>query len=378
MKRPGFQLKREPERILVTALCPIGDTLFLTPALARLRERFRTARITVVVSPSNEGILIDNPAVDERIVFPPRGAAPESLRFALGARQLSHERPDLVINFSFLGGFVTMLAGLRAPTLSLAMPLLWGAFGARSAEYRGRHAIDHYFRAIGAVASPPLTAEARVPRFYLTSESRRAARELLVADGAKPSDVIVTMHVGGDGFNGRKRWEPERFARVANYLVERFDAHIVLVGGKADIPMTNAAAALIRRNVRSLAGKTSLKVTGALIEASALFIGNDSSPLHIAAAVGTPSVGIFGPSDWTEFHPVGRPGYRSQLIHSELPCSPCFRFVGNAPLWQVNTCYSFACLKAIDSRQVVEAAVDLLRSVAPAKDREPATTPDVR
>jgi len=378
MRRPGFQLKREPERILVTALCPIGDTLFLTPALARLRDRFRTARITVVVKPSNEGILIDNPDVDERIVFPPPGAAPEALRFASGVRRLSHERPDLVINFSFLGGFVTTLAGLRGPTLDLAMPLLWGAFGARSAEYRSRHAIDHYFRAIGAVASPPLTAEARMPRFYLTSESRRSARELLVADGAKPGDVIVTMHVGGDGFNGRKQWEPERFARVANYLVERFDAHIVLVGGKADIPMTNVAAALIRRNVRSLAGKTSLKVTGALIEASTLFIGNDSSPLHIAAAVGAPSVGIFGPSDWQEFHPVGKPGYRSQLIHSDLPCSPCFRFVGNAPLWQVNTCYSYACLKAIDSRRVIEAAVGLLQSATPTRDREPATAPDTR
>jgi ADP-heptose:LPS heptosyltransferase len=142
--------------------------------------------------------------------------------------------------------------------------------------------------------------------------------------------------------------------------------------------MTNATAALIRRNVRSLTGKTSLKVTAALIEASALFIGNDSSPLHIAAAVGAPSVGVYGPSDWLEFHPVGRPGYRSQLLHADLPCAPCFRFVGNAPLWQVNTCYSYACLKAIDSRRVMEAAVELLQSAVVTEDRQPATTPDKR
>ena len=143
--------------------------------------------------------------------------------------------------------------------------------------------------------------------------------------------------------------------------------------------MTNAAAALIHRNVRSLTGKTSLKVTGALIEAYALFIGNDSSPLHIAAAVGTPSVGVFGPSDWQEFLPVGRPGYRGVTLHSDLPCAPCFRFVGNAPLWQVNTCYSFACLKAIDTRQVLEAAVALLQESLVTEDFEPApAAPDAR
>jgi ADP-heptose:LPS heptosyltransferase len=362
----------------VTALCPIGDTLFLTPALARLRARFPHARIRALVTAANEGILTDNPDVDERVVFPERGEEPEAARFARSVRRLSQEQADLIVNFSAAGSIVVALAGLRGPRLGLDMPPLWGLVGARATTYRRRHAIDHYLKVIEPVAAAPKTPEARTPRFYLTGESRRAARELLVVDGVKPGDVIVTMHVGGDGFDGRKRWAPERFARVANYLVERFDAHIVLVGGKADLPMTNAAAALIHRNVRSLVGKTSLKVTGALIEASALFIGNDSSPLHIAAAVGVPSVGVFGPSDWTEFHPVGRPGYRSQILHSNLPCAPCFRFVGNAPLWQVNTCYSYACLKTIDTRRVMEAAVELLQSAVSADMREPAATPEAR
>jgi ADP-heptose:LPS heptosyltransferase len=373
MRRPLRPLTHEPERILVTALCPIGDTLFLTPALARLRKRFAGAHISVVVSAANEGILADNPDVDERILFPD-----SSPSFARGVRRLSQERPDLIVNFSAAGAIVTTLAALRAPRLGLEMPRLWGLMGARTETYRSRHAIDHYFKVIEPVAPAPQSAADRAPRVYLTGESRRMARQLLVVDGMKPGDLIVTMHVGGDGFDGRKRWAPQRFARVANYLVERFDAQIVLVGGRADIPMSNVCAGLIRRNVRSLAGKTPLKVTAALIEASALFIGNDSSPLHIAAAVGTPSVGVYGPSDTREFHPVGPPGVRTRLVHSDLPCAPCFRFVGNAPLWQVNTCYSYACLKSIGARQVMEAAVELLQSVVVSEAREPATTPDAR
>lgn len=371
-------MTREPADILVMAICPIGDTLLLTPALARLRARYRAARITVVVSPSNEGILIDNPAVDARMYFRERSAAPGLLRFARGVRRISRLTPDLIVNFSPGGDWITWLAGLEASRLSLAMPRFWTAFGAHSREYRRRHAIDHYLRVVEPVAGPCDDAEARIPRFYLTDEARREARALLVADGVKPTDVIVTMHVGGDGFGGRKRWEPERFARVANALVERYDARIIIVGGKADLAATGAALALIPRNARSLVGKTSLKVTAALIEASALFIGNDSSPLHLAAAMGTPAVGIYGPSDFVEFQPVGRPGFRMRALHSDLPCAPCFRFIGNAPLWQINPCYSYACLKAIDSRQVLAAAVDLLRSGERTDDRVPTSAPEER
>ncbi len=94
--------------------------------------------------------------------------------------------------------------------------------------------------------------------------------------------------------------------------------------------------------------------------ASTLFIGNDSGPLHMAAAVDTPAVGIFGPSDWHQFQPVGKQGYRQRVVHSDLPCSPCFRFVGNDPWWYRNPCFSRACLEAISPQQVLDAALALL------------------
>ncbi len=294
---PHDAVTDDPHEILVTALCPIGDTLFLTPALSLLRRRFPHARITAVVSAKNQGILLDNPDVDALLLAPERGPGPEAARFFRGVRRIAQERPDLIINFSAGGSIITALAGLRAPRLGLQMPPRFALAGARDLEYRNRHAVDHYFKAVEPVAPAPLTAEERMPRFYLTPESRREARDLLRAAGVRAGNVIVTMHVGGDGFNGRKRWAPQRFARVANELIVRFNAHIFLVGGGADIPMSRETAALIRGPVTMLAGKTSLKVTGALIEASSLFIGNDSSPLHIAAAVGAPSIGIFGPSD---------------------------------------------------------------------------------
>ena len=352
----------DPQHILVSLLCPIGDTLLATPALAALRRRYPNASLTVIVSASNVGILEGNPDVTDYIFVPPAGNGPTLLRFAQAMRAINRIRDkyDLVVSLSAASTFVTFVSGLPGHHYKLQSPPLWWLIGGHSANYRARHTIDQYLLTIAPLVDPPRSDDDRVPRLYLTLQDRSAARRLLRANGLAPTKLLIAMHVGGDGFNGRKRWAPKRFAEVANALIERFDAHVLLIGGKIDVPLAERTAALIPHGATILAGSTPLKVTAALIEEATLFIGNDSAPLHMAAAVGTPAVGIFGPSDWNEFHPVGKIGYQHRVVHSNLACSPCFRFLGNDAPWIPNTCYSRACLKAITPQHVMEAATELL------------------
>ena len=353
----------DPAQVLVSMLLPIGDTLLATPAVTVLRKRFPWAKITVLASRSNAGILRDNPNVDHLILTddPADGAESKVLRLARGLSELRQTKYDLVINLSPVGGLVLMMAGVYQKPLTVEKPVLWWLIGGHSDRYRARHAVDHYLQAVAPVLELPLTEEERQPRIYVTAKDRASARRVLRERGLSPAHLLVTMHVGGDGFNGRKRWAPKRFAEVATRLIERFDAHVLLVGGPADVPMCEEVAALVGHNVTLLAGATTLKETAALIELSAVFIGNDSCPLHMAAAVGTPAVGIFGPSNAEQFRPIGKRGYRQRIVRSELPCSPCFHFIGNDAPWVPNTCYSFACLKSISAEQVLDAATELLR-----------------
>ena len=83
-------------------------------------------------------------------------------------------------------------------------------------------------------SAEPLTEEERQPRLYLTAHDRSSARRKLRDWGLSPANLLITMHVGGEGFNGRKRWGTARFAEVANHLIDRFNAHILLIGGKED------------------------------------------------------------------------------------------------------------------------------------------------
>jgi lipopolysaccharide heptosyltransferase III len=359
----------EPRRILVSLLSPIGDTLLATPALAALRRRYPSASLTVIVSASNAGILEGNPDVTDQILVP-QGTGPTLLRFARAVRAIKAQREkfDLVVSLSAASTFVTFVAGLASKQYKLPMPPLWWLVGGHSQAFRARHTIDQYLLTIAPLVAPPTSDDERVPRLFLTLQDRSAARRLLRAHGLAPTKLLIAMHVGGDGFNGRKRWAPKRFAEVANALIERFDAHVLLIGGKVDEPLAEKTAALIPHGATVLAGSTPLKVTAALIEEATLFVGNDSAPMHMAAAVGTPAVGIFGPSDWNEFHPVGKTGYQHRVVHSNLACSPCFRYLGNDAPWIPNTCYSRACLKAITPQQVMEAATDLLAQRETDKD----------
>lgn len=359
----------EPATILVGMLLPIGDTLLATPVLAALRRRFPQAEITVLVSRSNAGILQDNPNFDHLVLSVEKGSEPSTVRLLRSVGRLRRQRFDMVVTLSPASFWVLLLANVyRRGTvaLKLDLPPLWWLLGTRSPEFRQRHAADHYTRAIAPVLHRPLTEEERQPKIYLTADDRRRAREHLRTRDLSPARMIA-MHVGGKGFNGRKRWAPDRFAQVARELVERFDAHVVLIGGNEDVERSEEVAAMVPRNITVLAGKTSLKESSALIEMATLFVGNDSCPLHIAAFVGTPAVGIFGPSNYKQFTPISARRYRQRIIHSTVACSPCIHFIGNNSPVVPNTCYTYACLNAISVEQVTQAAVELLRERAPVR-----------
>lgn len=352
--------ERDPARILVGLLCPIGDTLFATPALAALRRRFPQAHITALVYRANTGILDGNPDLDERIVLHQKPHTPLPISLANSAPGIRRGSYDLLVSLSPAASVVGALAGTpERARLRMARPLWW-LVGSRDAAYRQRHAVDHYLRAVAPLLDGPVPDEERCPRIYLSEQHRQKAERLLRGASASPGDRLVALHAGGDGFRGRKRWSTKRFAAVGRHLTEQYGARMLLVGGREDAALSAEVTAALPDSAIDLAGKTSLMETAALIERAALFIGNDSCPLHIAAAVGTPAVGIFGPSSVAQFAPVGGPRYASRAVHADLPCSPCFHFIGSEVPWLPNPCHSFACLKAIPADAVIQAAVELL------------------
>jgi ADP-heptose:LPS heptosyltransferase len=130
---------------------------------------------------------------------------------------------------------------------------------------------------------------------------------------------LIGIHAGAHA--PARRWPAERFAVVADHLAQRFGAQIVLTGGPGEEEIAQAVAARMATPSLCVVGQTSLGGLAALIDRLDLFIANDTGPAHLADAVGTPSVTIFGPADHRRWAPLDQT--RHPIVRRPVPCSPC-------------------------------------------------------
>jgi ADP-heptose:LPS heptosyltransferase len=294
---------KKTNNILIMKLCCVGDVLFTTPAVRALRQGFPKAHLAYMVGSWSKGAIEDNPHLDQIITY----NAPEhsSQRLPAYVRTLScllelrHRKFDLAVIFhraSFAGLFAR-LAGIPR-----RIGLDYGGRGRhltrRVTFDSGKHEVDRYLDVVTALGCEPAGAQTEM---RVTKENEKSARELLQAHGVKPKDRIVAVLAGGGENPGTsmptKRWAADRFARLIDEMVRRFQVKVLLVGGPGDEEVVSTVVSQIRSQAVNLVGKTTFKQLAAVLRRCRLFIGGDSGPLHIAAAVGTPTVGIFGPSD---------------------------------------------------------------------------------
>jgi ADP-heptose:LPS heptosyltransferase len=341
-----------PRRMLLLLLLPIGDTLFSTPTVRALRLSYPKTEITALAYPTNAGILEANPDLDCLLLHPTAYTWPGPLGYARFLADLRRRRFDLVVEFGPAQGWLRRIIG---PPRSRALDLpLWQWFvplGKR--PWRERHATVNYATLLSS-------AERRLlppgPVLHFTDADRAKIGRRLAALGPAP---ILAVHPGGKGFRGMKRWPVGRFADVTRNLVERRGVRVVILGGADEIDLAERYQALVPEAL-SLVGVLSLGETVAVLELCALFLGNDSAPLHMAGALGVPTVGIYGPTNPANFRPLGR---SVTVVRSAVPCSPCFHFVGSVPVWAGSRCRTPRCLHAVSTDMVVGATDDVLAGV---------------
>ena len=220
-------------------------------------------------------------------------------------------------------------------------------------EYDARgHTVDNARRLIASVFDRDVPGSCG-SRIVVSERARADARRLLAGSG-RP---LVGMHVSG----GRpiKQWDLDRFSEVAGRLVTCAGATIVLTGSPADRPLVDTVKRrLSPARVIDVAGEGDLLTVAAILEELDVLVTGDTGPMHLAAAVGTPIVAVFGPSDPARYAPRGP---HDRVVRIDLPCSPCNRIrlppgrcVGHTP----------DCLAFISTDRVLTAAVSVLAGSA--------------
>jgi lipopolysaccharide heptosyltransferase II len=319
LQRPPT-LPRDPCRILVIKPCCLGDVLLTTPVLAALRARYPRSTIHYAVGRHAAPAIAGHPDV-ARLIDAGPGAGRDRRSLVGLLRRMRAGRYDicLVLERSPLFATLPLLAGIavRAGIDSSGRGF---ALNVRVPWDESLHEADLYLSVAGALGCPTTGHHLR---FVPGAAAERAADPLRHAYGLR--DPMVVIAPGGGTNPGmdlpEKRWLPERFAALADRLHGEAGATIVLLGGSADRPLCRQVAETMAAPSVDLSGDAPFAERGALLRRAALYVGNDSGPTHLAAAVDCPVVAIFGPTDvglYGPYHAVAR------AVRRPLPCSPCF------------------------------------------------------
>ena len=314
---------RRPRRILLLRLERIGDLLMVTDAIGLARDLAPEAEIDLAVGTWNAELAALVRGIDRiDIVDVPwlaregrRSSWPALVRHARGWRRRAY---DLVVNFEpdIRSNFLAWLSG--APRRTGYWTGGGGAFLTDTAAYEP--AVHVRSNAEGLVRrSLPEPAGRTVPMRTIRLEVPGAARAR--ADGLLAAASAPLLGVHASGGRPSKQWHPGRFADAARELAQRHAATIVLTGSPPDRPLVDAVSARLHGlPVIDLCGRLDLATLAAVLGRLDLFVTGDTGPMHLAAAVGTPLVALFGPSDPRRYGPVGSP---HEVLRIDLPCSPC-------------------------------------------------------
>lgn len=328
-----------PERVVVRAPNWVGDVVLSLPALRDLRRSFPSSRLEVLARGWVGGLYRALPEVDG--LLESRGLRADAATW--------RARADLAV-------------------------LLPNSFGSALAPFAGRVPERWGYATDGR--GPLLTRRCRVPDGVRGQSQVFYYRAMLAGVGlrvsaapdahldcpddwrARAAGLLGPSEAGFVGLNpgafygGAKRWLPERFAEAGQELQRATGATLVLVGSAQERGLAEAVAARVAGPVRVLTGQTSLEELAGVLAQLRLLLTNDSGPMHLAAALGTPLVAVFGPTDWRETAPWGG---RSALVREPVECAPCG--LRECPI-------DHRCMTRVSAARVAAEGLELMRRCA--------------
>ncbi len=343
---------QEVERLLVRGTNWVGDAIMSMPALVEIRRIFTRARISLLVRPWVQSIYQSADFIDEVLIF---------------------DRPGKHQGFRGMGNLRQSLSQADfqlAILLQNAFQAAWIAWWARipqrvgyaldgrgiflthrlkvDPQIRTVHQVYYYLDLLSTLGLLPPRLWDRpdyrpTMRLAAQTQDRLSCRSILAGEGVTATEQVIGICPGA-AYGSAKRWLPERFAKVADELVSRYQTRIVILGSASEGDVATEVARTMKHTPVDLTGKTTLGELMAVLERCMLLITNDSGPMHLAAALDVPQVSIFGSTSPTATGPRSN---AAQVIHNPVSCSPCF--LRECPI-------DFRCMTGIGVEAVLQAA----------------------
>jgi len=332
------------KRILIVNVNWLGDTLFATPFIRAVRERYPEAHIAVLTHPRCYEILEGNENIDEIILYDEKGQHKSLLkRFSIVAYLRSKRFDAAFILRKSLSRTLLLLFSkipLRVGYRSKRAGFLLTKRVDNPAE--GLHKVEYFLNLAKSVG---IDAENKNYEFHISDEDMKKGENILEGAGVK-NKRFIALNAGGNW--NPKRWPAENFAKLGDEIFEKFGIPVVVTGTEKDIRLAENIASLMKHKPFMLCGKTSLKTLGAIFKKTVCVVSNDSGPMHLAVSVRAPVVAIFGPTSAELTGPHGDGKYK--VVRRDIGCKiPCYNL----------KCKDNRCMKAVTVEDVMEAILEM-------------------
>jgi len=345
-------------KILIVKLSAIGDVIHTLPSLNAIRKHYPDAHITWLIEEAASSIVVGHEALNRVIIsrrkqWIKKNFGPASLNNIKEAYQfikkLRDTEYDLIIDFQGLlksGILVALARGKRKTGFDKGMEHMEHSYIFLNEPIppvnMDNHALLRSLMLINALGIKSKEIEYKIP---VSDHTRILTDELLERHGIKNPGILVAMNPVAKWET--KLWDNRKFALLADRLIEKYNASVIFTGSQSDKSTIENIISCMSQSAVNLAGETTLKTLAALYEKTKFLISTDTGPMHMAAAVGTPVIALFGPTaPWR----TGPFGSEHKILRSGLECSPCFK----------RQCSTIDCMKQISVEQVLAAANSIL------------------
>jgi heptosyltransferase-3 len=320
------------KNILIIQLGDIGDVVWSTPAFRAVKEAYPEARLSILLREGNGSLLEADPSIYKtyEVKKYPGSFLVKAIRQIGFIRELRQEHFDLVFDLRSddRGAFMAFITGA---------PVRAALYYGEAPFYRNRlftHLLEPPFLKESFLGAAEQTfqiirgfgieAKTDVPKLWVSDETMHRAENILEDEGIHPlpgpSDPWVTLNPFSRW--PYKEWDVKKWAQIIDWLWKEYKIATVVVGAATEHERAGKTVQAYPGKSYNLAGKTSLAELAGVLSLSRLHIGVDSAAPHIAAAVGTPTITLYGPSDWRDWAPVGD---RHRVVVPDMDCVPCHK-----------------------------------------------------
>jgi len=346
------------KRVVVRGTNWVGDSLMTVPALRALRRVLPDAQITLATRPGAKGIFAEADFIDDLLIYDRKSA----FSVVPQIREWRKRKFDLALLFqnAFEAALIPFFAGVpirlgyatesRQALLTHPLPL---------PDWRSsRHEVFYYLYLVTALEqmlyeSSSICEQQPDASIEISDQRRSEAVELLRAHGVSEEESVVAICPGS--INSRaKRWPSEAYATLADQLI---DSHrkVLLIGSRDEVDVSNEVVSRMRNRPTVLTGKTTLDQITSVLSAVDLIVTNDTGPAHIGAALGRPTIVIFGPTNPLTTRPFSP---TAEVLRHPPDCAPCM--LRDCPI-------DHRCMTAITVDEVFERSHALLKRASFAK-----------